>query len=55
MTADHSSSEEQDAPSRAKKSYEKPGFRYEEVFVTSALACTKVTGGQGCMGPKKIS
>lgn len=24
-----------------KKSYEKPGFRHEEVFVTSALSCGK--------------
>jgi hypothetical protein len=24
-----------------KKTYEKPGFRYEQVFVTSALTCGK--------------
>jgi len=28
-----------------KRPYEKPSFRYEEVFVTSALTCAKVTGG----------
>ena len=27
-----------------KKPYEKPSFRYEEVFVTSALTCGKVSG-----------
>ncbi len=27
-----------------KKPYEKPSFRYEEVFVTSALTCSKVSG-----------
>jgi hypothetical protein len=39
-----------------KKPYEKPGFRYEQVFVTSALTCSK-TGTQGqCMsGPLSAS
>jgi hypothetical protein len=27
-----------------KKPYQKPSFRYEEVFVTSALTCSKVSG-----------
>jgi hypothetical protein len=27
----------------AKKPYEKPSFRYEQVFVTSALTCGKVS------------
>ncbi len=27
-----------------KKPYERPSFRYEEVFVTSALTCSKVSG-----------
>ena len=30
-----------------KKPYEKPSFRFEEVFVTTALQCGKVTGGAG--------
>jgi len=30
-----------------KKPYEKPSFPYEEVFVTTALQCGKVTGGSG--------
>jgi hypothetical protein len=29
-----------------KKPYEKPSFRYEKVFVTTALACGKVGGTQ---------
>ena len=36
-----------------KKPYEKPSFRYEEVFVTSALMSNKVTGTTHCSGPKK--
>jgi hypothetical protein len=32
-----------------KKPYEKPGFRYEQVFVTSALSCGKTAPTQfGC-------
>ena len=30
-----------------KKPYEKPSFRYEQVFVTLALTCGKVTSTQG--------
>jgi len=38
-----------------KKPYEKPAFRYEQVFVTSALSCTKAgTLGQ-CAGQSKAS
>ena len=33
----------------AKKPYEKPSFRYEQVFVTTALSCGKIAGtGQSC-------
>jgi hypothetical protein len=38
-----SSSEEMQPQPRAKKSYQKPDFRFEEVFVTSALTCGKLT------------
>ncbi len=40
-----------------KKPYEKPGFRYEQVFVTSALSCGKMVGGtQGsCSLNSKVS
>jgi hypothetical protein len=32
-----------------KKPYEKPSFRFEQVFVTSALTCGKITSTQsGC-------
>jgi hypothetical protein len=27
-----------------KKTYEKPSFRYEQVFVTTALSCGKIDG-----------
>ncbi len=30
-------------PATLKKPYEKPSFRYEQVFVTSALTCGKIT------------
>ena len=36
------SSEKPHTTSTAKKPYEKPSFRYEQVFVTSALSCGKV-------------
>jgi hypothetical protein len=39
-----------------KKPYEKPSFRYEQVFVTSALMCTKSgTEGQCKLGSTKSS
>jgi hypothetical protein len=39
-----------------KKPYEKPSFRFEQVFVTSALTCGKVTVSQsGCGLNTKVS
>jgi hypothetical protein len=39
-----------------KKPYEKPAFRHEQVFVTTALACGKVTVTQsGCGLNLKVS
>jgi hypothetical protein len=39
-----------------KKPYEKPGFRYEQVFVTSALTCGKAgTEGTCTRGPLSAS
>jgi len=36
-------------PATHKKPYEKPSFRYEKVFVTTALSCGKVgTLSQNC-------
>jgi len=37
-----------------KKTYERPGFRYEQVFVTSALTCGK-TGTEGVCALKPLS
>ncbi len=35
-----------------KKPYEKPAFRYEQIFVTTALTCGKVSPStQGQCGP----
>jgi len=49
MAMNHSSSEEPRPAAIEKKPYEKPGFRYEKVFVTSALSCSKITSTQsGC-------
>jgi hypothetical protein len=49
MTINNSPSEQPGTPV-AKKPYEKPAFRYEKVFVTTALSCGKVgTGNQNCI------
>jgi hypothetical protein len=32
----------------AKKPYEKPSFRYEKVFVTTALSCGKIATSGSC-------
>ena len=40
----------------AKKSYQKPAFRYERVFETMALSCGKIDVTQGqCKFNKKVS
>jgi hypothetical protein len=57
MGINDSSGAEPEVAGIEKKRYEKPGFRYEEVFVTSALSCSKA-GDQGqCMlnPPTKVS
>ncbi len=54
MTINNSSSEESQVVSLEKKPYEKPAFRYEKVFVTSALACTK-TGTEGICSSGHLS
>lgn len=38
-------SENSNAPAE-KKEYEKPSFRFEKVFVTTALSCGKIGGTQ---------
>ncbi len=46
MAINDTSSENPGTP-LPKKPYEKPAFRYERVFVTSALSCGKVSLTQG--------
>ena len=44
------STEDRPTPA-AKKPYERPSFRYERVFVTTALSCGKINPTQGsCTG-----
>jgi hypothetical protein len=39
-----------------KKPYEKPSFRFEQVFVTSALSCGKVNNSEAnCHLNRKVS
>jgi hypothetical protein len=56
MAINNSSSNPPNAATSAKKPYEKPSFRFEEVFVTTALSCGKVTATQsGCGLNLKVS
>jgi hypothetical protein len=49
MPMNDSSSEQPRTADNTKKAYEKPAFRYEQVFVTTALSCGKITSSQsGC-------
>lgn len=49
-------SDESSTPATTKKPYEKPSFRYEQVFVTTALSCGKVGPTQSsCVGATKSS
>lgn len=47
-----SSADQTRTPVRQKEPYEKPAFRYEQVFVTSALSCGKITAGSCGMNTK---
>jgi hypothetical protein len=38
-----------------KQPYEKPSFRYEKVFVTSALTCGKISHTDAACGTLKVS
>jgi hypothetical protein len=50
MAMNNSSTENSHTPA-TKKPYEKPSFRCEQVFVTTALTCGKVSPTQGtCVG-----
>ncbi len=56
MSINESSSDEPRPAAVQKKPYQKPGFRYEQVFVTSALSCGKVTSTQtSCIGNQSAS
>jgi hypothetical protein len=48
MAIHNSCSDEQQPPAISKKPYDKPSFRYERVFVTSALTCSKAGGESTC-------
>ncbi|HSY92289.1 MAG TPA: hypothetical protein VK812_13005 [Candidatus Binatus sp.] len=55
MAMNDTASDNSIAPA-SKKPYEKPSFRYEKVFVTTALSCGKIGGtGGGCTGNTKVS
>lgn len=50
------SASDQKVPVAEKKPYEKPSFRYEKVFVTTALSCGKITGTDtACRHNHKVS
>lgn len=46
MATNHETSEGAHFAGSGKKAYQKPGFRFEKVFVTSALTCSK-SGTEG--------
>ncbi len=55
MTTNNSSSENPRVET-PKKPYEKPSFRHEEVFVTTALTCGKISATQSsCTFNQKVS
>ena len=55
MAMNETSSDQARTPA-SKKPYEKPSFRHERVFVTSALSCGKITVTQsGCGLNLKVS
>jgi len=54
MTMKDSPLEKPETEEAAKKPYEKPSFRFEEVFVTTALSCGKTPfTSSGCVGASK--
>jgi hypothetical protein len=55
MTTNDLSSDSPRTPA-TRQPYEKPSFRCEKVFVTSALSCGKISATQStCMLNKKVS
>jgi hypothetical protein len=56
MEMNDSSSQESQHATIVKKTYEKPCFRYEHVFVTSALSCGKISPlDKSCISPPSAS
>ncbi len=56
MAMNDSPSEEPRPAVIEKKPYQKPAFRHEQVFVTSALSCTKLFTEANCQhGSIKVS
>jgi hypothetical protein len=55
MATDESTHDDQQSAASAKKPYEKPSFRFEQVFVTTALRCGKVGGEAQCTLNLKVS
>jgi hypothetical protein len=55
MAMNQSSNDEPRPAASEKKPYEKPGFRYEQVFVTSALSCGKTATEGSCNLNTKLS
>ncbi len=50
------SSPDQEITRTEKKPYEKPSFRYEQVFVTTALSCGKTSNvNTNCIGHQSAS
>jgi len=56
MTMNDSSSDSPRTAATTKKPYEKPSFRHEKVFVTTALSCGKISVTQsGCGFNQRVS
>lgn len=57
MAIKNSSSDKPPSIETIKKPYQKPAFRYEQVFVTTALTCAKTGTEATCTGviPQKVS
>ncbi len=56
MAMNDLSSDKPRTAANRKKPYEKPAFRHEQVFVTTALSCGKITTTQtGCGLNTKVS
>ena len=49
------SSEKPTTEEAPKKPYEKSSFRFEQVFVTTALSCGKIGGSFSCHHNHKVS